>query len=371
MIKGHCDARFSRVRDVFTESFDDRLALGAAVAITIDGAPVVDLWGGFADGKRTRAWERDTLMNVFSVTKGFTAMCAHRLVDQGLLDLESPVERYWPEFTDKRAITVASLLSHRAGLPGIREPLPSEALYDWNRMTSAFAAERPWWEPNTKHGYHAVSFGWLVGEVIRRVANKTVAQYFREDVARGLDVHIGVDAADDARCAELRSGPRPQSPEPTIVERIMAAPDSMVALAFVNPFVAIPHATTTREWRAAELPAMNGHANARSIAELYGTLDRVLSSESIARASTEHARGVDAVLDVPTRFGLGFMLSQPEASFGPGARTFGHPGMGGSLGFYDPGARIGFGYVANRMGSATLLDPRATALVEALYAALT
>ena len=234
----------------------------------------------------------------------------------------------------------------------------------------ALAAEAPWWEPDSQHGYHAVTFGWLVGEVIRRVAGKTVGAYLRDEIAGplGLDLHIGLDPTNDARCAEMRSGPRPD--KPTLFDRIMAAPDSMVARAFVNPFASVPAALSTREWRGAELPASNGHSDARSIARLYGQLDRVLSRESIVRATTERSVGLDAVLEVPTRFGLGLMLTQPMAPFGPNPRSFGHPGMGGSVGFADPDARVGFGYVANRMGSSILLDPRPTALIDALYTAI-
>lgn len=386
MLHGNCDPRFARVREVFAESFEHRLALGAAVAVTVDGRSVVDLWGGVANGDRTRPWEADTLVNVFSTTKGVTAIVAHRLVDEGLLDLDAPVARYWPEFAqaDKGRIPVRALLDHRAGLPAVRAPLPNDALYDWGAMTSALAAEQPWWEPETRHGYHAVTYGWLVGEVIRRASGRTVGRYFREELARplGLDAHIGLAPEHDARCAELRSGPRPEGPGPTLFDRIMSDPTSMTARAFANPLsMLMPGSFASRRWRAAELPAVNGHATARAIARLYGalasggTLDgvRVLSPESIARASTERSHGVDAVLDVPTRFGLGFMLSQPalaDASFGPNPRAFGHPGAGGSVGFADPDARVGFAFTMNRMGASILLDPRASALIDAVYASI-
>jgi len=384
MVQGICDPRFARVREVFAESFENRLALGAAVAVTIDGKPVVDLWGGVANTDRTRPWQADTLVNVFSTTKGITAIVAHRLVDEGVLDLDAPVARYWPEFAqaDKGTIAVRALLDHRAGLPAVRTVLPNEALFDWGAMTSALAAEAPWWEPDTQHGYHAVTYGWLVGEVVRRASGRTVGQYFREELAGPLelDAHIGLAPEHDARCADLRSGPRPDTP--TLFDRIMADPTSMTARAFANPLsMLMPSNFASRRWRGAELPAVNGHATARAIARLYGalacggTLDgvRVLTPESIERARTEHAHGVDAVLDVPTRFGLGFMLSQPairDASFGPNPGAFGHPGAGGSVGFADPAARIGFAYTVNRMGASILLDPRATALIDAVYASL-
>jgi CubicO group peptidase (beta-lactamase class C family) len=366
VISGECDGRFARVREVFAESFADKLALGAAVAVTIDGRAVVDLWGGVAD--RTRPWERDTLVNVFSTTKGFTAMCAHRLADQGLLELDAPVSRYWPSLG--HGITVAMLLDHSAGLPAVRTPLPPEALFDWDAMTNALAAETPWWEPGTAHGYHAVTFGWLVGEVIRRVSGKSVGEYFRE-LAGDLDIHIGFGPELDARCAELRTGPRPNTPEPTLFERIMMAPESMTARAFANPpSLLMPGTVASRAYRAAEIPATNGHATARAIAALYGTIDRVLSREAIQRCGTERRFGRDLVLDVTTRFSLGFMLSQPGDMFGPNDSAFGHPGMGGSVGFFDPVARVGFGYTMNRMGTSTILDPRPEALIDALYQSL-
>jgi CubicO group peptidase (beta-lactamase class C family) len=384
-IDGTCDPRFSRVKDAFAETFRSELALGAAIAVTLDGEPVVDLWGGWRDGKRAAFWEKDTLVNVFSTTKGFTAMCAHRLVDSGQLDFDARVADLWPEFAQagKDDVRVGWLLDHRAGLPAVRAPLPGEALFDWDVMTGALAAEAPWWKPGTSHGYHAVTYGWLVGEVIRRASGKTPGVYFRDEIARplGLDAHIGLAPEDDARCAELRAGPRPTAaePTPTLFDRILAEPQSMTAKAFANPVTMItPGVVNSRAWRGAELPSVNGHTTARAIARLYGALARggevdgvrVLSRESIARCSTERAFGMDAVLGVKTRFGLGFMLPHDGARFGPSDASFGHPGAGGSLGFADPDARIGFGFVVSRMGSSILIDPRAASLIDALYAAI-
>ncbi len=376
-VEGVCDARFARVREVFSESFRVRLALGAAVSVVVGGRTVADLWGGVADAARTRPWQRDTLVNVFSVTKAITSVCLLRLVERGLVDLDAPVARYWPEFAqaDKGALRVRWLLDHRAGLPALREPVPNEAIFDWSAMTASLAAEAPWWEPGTRHGYHAITFGWLVGEVIRRVTGDTVGAMIRAEIAGplGLDLHLGLDEAHDARVAELKSGPRAEGPDPTLFERIMAAPDSMTARAFTNPVALMMPAThASRAWRGAELPAVNAQTNARAVARFFSALTReeLLSVDSIARASAQQSSGMDLVLSVPTRFGLGFMLSQPHASFGPNEGAFGHPGAGGSLGFADPSARVGFGYVANRMGSSILVDPRASALIDALYACL-
>ena len=382
-MNGKVDARFSRVRDVFAEGFASHGELGAAVAVTLDGELVVDLYQGFTDRARTRPWTESTLANLFSVTKAWTAVCVLRLVDEGKLDLDRPVAAYWPEFAqgDKGTLPVGALLDHTAGLPAIRDLLPPEALFDWSAMTTVLAKEAPWWVPGTKHGYHAVTYGWLVGELIRRVSGKTPGAYFQDHVAGplALDAHIGLAEAEDARCSELRFLPRDPHAPPTFAQRLMSAPESMAARAFTNPAALVtPNVALSRAWRGAELPAINGHGTARANARLFGVLAcggaaggvRVLEPETLARARTERSRGVDAILGVPTRFGLGFMLTEPEASFGPNESAFGHPGLGGSLGFGDPEARIGFGYVTNMLGVHLHIDPRAQRLIEAVYASL-
>ncbi len=379
-IEGTCDRRFEAVRATFADNFTTFGETGAAVALTLDGRPVVDLWAGYADAERRRPWQRDTIVNVYSTTKGMTAICAHRLVDQGRLDLDAPVAKYWPEFAagGKAGLPVNYLLSHRAGLPAVRQPLAPGALYEWGTMTAVLAAQEPWWVPGAQHGYHALTYGWLVGEVVRRISGKSLGTFFREEVAEplGLDFHIGLSAEHDVRTTDLIAPPPPTPEQIDLFSEILKDPESLLFKVFANPLI-LPDAANSREWRAAEIPAANGHTNARALARVYGALAcggalngvRVLSLASIGRALAEQAVGPDGVLPLYTRFGLGFMLSTPTEPMGPNPRTFGHGGMGGSMAFADPEARIGFGYTMNEMHTGLwLIDPRARALIAAVYA---
>lgn len=381
--EGTCAVGFDRVRHAFAENFAQGAEVGATVAATVDRRLVVDLWAGHADAARTRPWTRDTIVDIASSTKGLTTICALRLVDAGLLDLEAPVARYWPEFAQagKATIPVHLLLSHRAGLPAIDESLPTEALYDWNRMTRALAAQKPWWEPGTQHGYHIFTFGYLVGEVVRRITGKTLGTCFREEVAEplGLDCHIGLAAEHDARVAEFIAFPSPPPGQPNVVADLLRQAGPMVEKAHLNPPWTFAD-RNTRAWRAAEIPAGNAHTNARALARVYGALAcggeidgvRVLSPASIERARTVQDMGPDAVLfGLPTRFGLGFSLPSNGVGFGAASGSaFGCPGGGGSIGFADPEARVGFGYVMNQAQDAMPPDPRAVRLIDALYASL-
>ena len=382
-IDGHCEPRFTAVREQFFANFTERGDVGAAVCVYLDGVRVVDCWGGHADAARTRPFGPDTIVSVASTTKGMVALCAHMLAERGKLDLDAPVARYWPEFAaaGKQDIPVRWLLSHRAGLPAIRRALPAGALFDWTAMTAALAETAPWWTPGERHGYHAVTYGHLVGEVIRRVDGRTVGAFLRDEVTGPLraDFFIGVPEEADGRAAEVLPPPPPG--EPTIWDTLLADPESVSGRTFLNPPRPLG-LVNTRAWRAAEIPGANGHTSARGVARAYaalargGELDgvRLLAPGTIEGAIVEQSRGRDAVLTLPTRFATGFMLAMPGGIFncGPGRRTFGHPGHGGSIGFADPDARVGFGYVTNQYVTSTATHPdrRVPSLVDAVYAAL-
>ena len=381
-IDGTCAQRFAAVRDAFAENFAVHGEVGAALAVTVEGEPVVDLWAGHADADRSRPWQRDTIVNVYSTTKGMGALCAHMLVDRGLLDLDAPVATFWPEFAQngKEAIPVRWLLSHRAGLPAVERSLPLEAAFDWQTMTAAVAAQKPWWEPGTQHGYHAFTYSWLVGEVIRRISGKSIGAFFRDEVATplGLNAHIGIGPEFDARTADII--PTPPLPEGQVdpMAHVWENPDSMEGKAFNNPPMR-RRTVNSREWRAAELVAANGHTDARSLARMYallanrGELDgvRLLGSEAIERARVEQSNGVDAVIGSQSRFGLGFMLPSPMRRFSDNPAALGHSGMGGSLGFGDPEARLSVGYAMNQMlTSVPGGDRRWWSMLGAIYGAL-
>jgi len=388
-IRGRCDPRFASVREALARNFRDHGEVGAAVAVAIDGRFVVDLWAGWADAARARPWERDTLVDVFSVGKALAALALLVLVERGRIALEAPVARYWPGFAarGKEQVTVRMLLAHRAGLPGIRHPLPPLSMYDWDRMTSALAAEEPWWEPGRQHGYHVNTFGFLVGELVRRVSGRKFTAFFREEIAQplGADFHFGVGPEYDARIAEhllpgddthlagyLAAGEvagRAEHDEgrQRFLQAVYANPSGISGFGTVN----------TRAWRAAEMPSTNGHANARAVARIYsalacgGAIDgiRLLHPETVERARAEESSGEDLVLRRGSRFGLGFQLTRPEFPLGTGPRSFGHLGAGGAVGFCDPDTRLAFGYTMNYPGP-RWQNPRNRSLIDAVYSAL-
>lgn len=375
-IRGHCDDRFASVKEAFAGNFRAGLEVGASFAATIDGELVVDIWAGHADEARTRPWERDTIVCVWSTGKVMTTICALMLVDRGQLDLDAPVAGYWPEFAQggKENILVRHLLSHTAGLPAFDEPIPLEDLYDWDKMTDHLARQRPEWEPGTQCGYHAMTFGFLVGEVFRRVAGKTVGRYFREEVAGplGIDFHFGLPAEHEPRVGEivpspdLRPGDDGYIPPGSMLYRAMNFPETTGLI------------SRDRAFRQAELPASNGHGNARSVARAAavlacgGELDgvRLLSTPTVQRALEEQYFGTDLVFGVPLRWGLGVALNNPDLPIGPNPRTCFWGGWGGSQVIADLDARVSLAYVMNKMGVRIVGDPRGPSIAMALFAAL-
>jgi CubicO group peptidase (beta-lactamase class C family) len=362
------------VRDALADNFRHHDELGAAVALAVDGELVVDIWAGWMDAARTCAWERDTLVAVFSVGKAMAAICVLLLVERGDVELDAPVARYWPQFAaaGKGDVTVRTLLCHRAGLPAVRDAVPDDAIYDWELMTDMLAAEEPWWQPGSTHGYHVNTLGFLVGEIVRRVSGESIGSFFRREVAvpLGADFHFGLDATEDARVADYIFGTAASDSDPGrhapdrerqfLLSRVYLNPPAVSGIGTVN----------TRAWRGAEIPSANAHATARAVAGIYGALGNgLLGAETLAQATAEHSAGADFVLGRPSRFGLGFQLTQPERPLGPNPRSFGHFGVGGSLGFADPDAGLAFGYAMNRAGP-RWQNPSNRALIDAVYAAL-
>jgi CubicO group peptidase (beta-lactamase class C family) len=363
LVHGRCDPAFTALRAALAETIASGFEKGAALAVFVAKRPVVDLWAGHVDAARTRPWGEQTIVNLYSVGKAVTAVCALRLVEQGALDLDAPVARYWPEFAQagKADLPVRYLLTHQAGLPAVSAPLPAEAVLDWTAMTAALAAQAPWWTPGEGHGYHVNTYGFLIGEVVRRVSGRTLGAYLRQEIAGpgGVDFFVGFGAALDARCAEVV--PPPPSAGGDGAREVDFATLSGVARmrlgAYRNPRQLSGEAiVNTRAWRAAEVPSTNGHGSARGVARLYsalvtdGALDgvHVLAPDTVAAAIAEQVYGEDLVLGRPTRFGLGFQLAMAERPLGPNPRAFGHFGAGGSLGFGDPDARVAVGYAMNQ-----------------------
>ena len=345
-IHGICDDRFAAVREAFANNFAEHDELGAAVALTHEGRLVVDLWAGWADAAHTRPWERDTIVNIFSIGKAMTALCAHLLVERDLLDPEAPVARYWPEFAQagKDAVLVRQVLSHQAGLPAIRRELPSGAMLDWELMTAELAAERPWWEPGKRHGYHVNTFGFLVGELVRRLSGRSFDRFFREEVADPLelDFHFGLDPKHDARTAEfqfigaksfeeLRAAAGDETLLAPTAPQLTDDEVKMVRHAYANPLeFSGAGAVNTRAWRAAVFPSTNGHSNARSVARAFGALAcggaiggrRVAQSDTIERATHHQGEArIPAAEEIEEVLDLGGVRHVGESEAGPEDET--------------------------------------------------
>jgi CubicO group peptidase (beta-lactamase class C family) len=379
-IQGYYDLKFEALKEAFASLFDDPQERGMALCVQLGGETVLDLWAGSADKDGQQAWHSDTILNLFSCTKTFTAVTVLQLVGEGKLELDAPVARYWPEFAavGKDKITLRHLLSHQAGLTALHQMLPAEALYDWQAMTTALAAEQPWWRLGEGHGYAPITFGWLVGEVLRRVEGRGPGESIVARTAKplGLDFHVGLADSQFDRVATISRGKGNlgDAAAQRLLKVMMSEPAAMSTRAFTNP-PSIMTSTNKPEWRRMQQPAANGHGNARSLAGFYsGLLDgRLLESELLDELTREHARGEDKTLLTATRFGLGCMLDQPDvanATYGMGRFAFGHPGAGGSIGFADPERELAFGFVTNNLGPFVLMDPRAQKLARVLAACL-
>ena len=372
-IHGHADPRFAGVRDAFAANFARGEDVGASVAVTLGGELVVDLWGGHADAAKTRSWQRDTIVNVYSTTKTMTALCALLLADRDELDLAEKVAHYWPEFAanGKADITVAQLLAHSAGLSGFAEPVAAADLYDWDKATALLAAQAPFWAPGTAIGYHAITQGYLVGEVVRRITGKSLGTFFRDEIAGplGADFHIGLAASEDDRVAELL----PPPPGGSIAD-ITSRP--LTVNMATNPPIN-PRDTRSRAWRAAEIPAANGHGNARSVALVQALLanggvvggKRLLSEAGARRALEPQIKGEDMVLGGPAHFGLGFGLNGGAVPL-PHDECCYWGGYGGSIIIIDMKTRSTIAFMMNKMASTTVGDMRGYGLAMATWQAL-
>ena len=381
-----CEPAFAMVREELVRNFAGRGEVGAAVCVQVDGQTVVDLWGGVADRATGRAWTADTRVVVYSCTKGATALCAHILADRGQLDLDAPVAQYWPEFATngKEGVLVSMMLDHSVGVPALSGELEPGAMYDWDHMCDLLARQEPWWVPGTRNGYHMITFGWTVGELVRRVSGRSLGTFFREEVAQPLELEfdIGLPEALEPTVAPMI----PWVPEPdydsAFTRAIRAEPAGVSAMAMKNMLRARAN-PNDRAFRAAELGGGGGVATARALAGMYAPLacggESLVSADTLARmGEVSVATSDDAVLRIPTRFGLGFMKSMDNRRRVPtsgcsavlSSPAFGHVGAGGSLGFADPDARLSFGYVMNRQGAGMLLNERGQSLVDAVYRSL-
>jgi CubicO group peptidase (beta-lactamase class C family) len=375
-ISGSVTAGFEPVRAAFKANFTRRGEVGAAVHVIIDGEPVVDLWGGAKNAAGTQAWTADTLVNVWSTGKGWLALAMHILAERGLLNFDAPVAHYWPEFAQngKQSILVRHILTHTAGLPAPSMKLPDEAVYEWAAMVKALQESELFWEPGTQCGYHAATFGWLNGEVLRRITSMAVGEFLRSQISGPLtaDALVGLSQAEQERTADTI----PPNPLGYLLFRTAIALGGRAKkMAFTNP-PRPPKAANTRRWREAQIPSSNGHASARGLARMYAPLAlggqagevRLLSEAGVERAGLQQVHAKDIVTGTWERRTLGFMLPEPELGDPRPLTAFGHPGMGGSIGFADPPRRLAMGYVMNKMIFG--LDRRYAELCRAVYGCL-
>ncbi len=367
---GTCDKKFAAVQAAFENNFAQHGDVGASVAISLEGEMVVDIWGGYRDAAASEPWQEDTIVNVYSTTKTMTALCMLMLADRGEIDLREKVATYWPEFAanGKDNIEVRHLLSHSAGLSGMDEPCTGEQLYDWDSVVTALARQAPWWEPGTASGYHALTQGYLLGEVVRRVTTKSIGAFFASDIAQPLnaDFHIGTEPQHFDRIAELIP--------PAAGLAAGADPDSISARTFANPAVNARDSHTSG-WRQAEIPAANGHGNARSVVRVQSAIANLGSAwgvDLLSEAGTrvifeEQTNGKDLVLGMPVRFGMGYGLTSEALPIGPNPNTAYWGGWGGSSIVVDLDARLCVSYVMNKMDGNLIGDLRGFNILQAAY----
>lgn len=369
-LQGSCTPRFDAAREALQRNLDSGEELGASLVVDVDGERVVDLWGGFRDEARTEPWDEHTITNVWSTTKTVTSLAALVLVDRGELDVHAPVAEYWPEFAagGKEDVRVRHLLAHTSGVSGLEQPATVEDLYDSDAATARYAAQAPWWAPGSASGYHAANYGHLIGELVRRITGRTLKEFVADEIAGplGADFRIGAPEADRDRIAPVVPPP-PSSGRP--------APGSVAAKTFSGPAMDAAFANTA-EWRRADIGGLNGHGNARSVARILsvvargGEVDgvRLLSPRTIDLIFDEQVRGVDLVLGIPLRWGIGFAL--PETAtlpWIPDERICFWGGWGGSMIIMDLGRRMTISYVMNRMAPGIIGSERSAAYVRAIY----
>lgn len=387
-VEGECAPGFREVLDAFVENFEKRGEVGASVSLTVEGRRVVDLWGG-RKAVGGDPWQRDTACVVFSSTKGASAICAHIAADRGLLDLDAPVSRYWPEFAQggKESARVSMMLDHSVGLPHVRAPLKAGAIYDYMHMVGILEREEAFWRPGTRHGYHGVTSAWTVGEMVRRSTGTRMGEFLRQEVCGplGIEFWMGLPDEEEHRIAPVIPSPPDEAARNTrIALAAKADPTSPTALFMTNMGGFNPN---SRDARAAEIGSATGVSNGRGLADLYapvangGTLNgvRVMGQDSIVRmGKVSVASYEDATLMIPTRFSLGFMKSTDNRKLENAdacsailtEAAFGHVGAGGSIGFADPECGLSFGYAMNKMGLGILLNDRGQSLVDAAYRSL-
>jgi len=387
-IRGRVHPDFAALADAFRRNFEERGELGAGLCVMRHGEVVADLTGGFTTPDRATPWTAETLVVVFSATKGVTAQLAHMLVEEGVLDLDAPVEGVWPDFAGggKAGTTFRMMLDHSAPVPALREKLKPDGILDWDYMAGRVAAEPAYWPPGTRSGYHGLTFSWTVGEVIRRAAGTSVGNLFRERIGdpEGLDFWIGLPAELEDRVAPIIPYRHPSSaPLPPFLHSVLNDRNSVAANFVYNSGNLLGGAINSRAAHAAEIPAGNGIGTAAALAHIYAPLaigggDR-LQAQTVRRMSqVSTATGRDATLEMPTRFALGFMVGMDNRSRVPfdghsailGRSAFGHVGAGGSIGFADPDHGLAMGYVMNRLGEGLLLNARGQSLVDAAYRCL-